>query len=191
MIYIIFGKSGTGKNTLFKSLVNDESLELTPIVTCTTRPPRDGETNEVDYYFISEEEFNDLKDNGKFLETTSYTLVNGDIWYYGTLLKDFEDVTKDKIIIVNPNGLKVILDECRKRKIPTNVILLHCTESKRLQRLLRRGDDKKEIARRKVADDKDFAGTRMYAHHRIDVTRNSEEQIYTKVKRIIERERGR
>lgn len=185
---MIFGKSGAGKTTLLKQLIEDENLGLTPIVTCTTRPPREGEINEVDYYFISEEEFHELKDTGELMEYSSYEVANGETWYYGSLFKDFID-NKDKIIIVNPNGIKSILNQCKKRGIPTSTILVIASDSKRTERLLKRGDDEKEIARRFKADNKDFADAKRYANHKIDTSRMSSEQTFNKVKRIIERER--
>lgn len=185
---MIFGKSGTGKTTLLKQLVEDENLGLAPIITCTTRPPREGEVNEIDYYFISEEEFNDLKETGELMEYSSYTVANGDTWYYGSLFKDFiED--KDKIIIVNPDGVKSILSNCAKRGIKTSVILLSATDSKRIERLSKRGDNEEEVKRRIKADNKDFSDAKRYANHKIDNTRMSANQTYNKVKRIIERER--
>ena len=188
MIYLIFGKSGSGKTTLVKKLIEDENLGLKPIITCTTRPPREGEINEVDYYFVSEEEFHDLKETDELMEYSSYEVANGETWYYGSLFKDFMD-NNDKIIVVNPDGIKSILDNCRRRGIPTSTILLTAIDSKRMTRLLKRGDDKKEIERRVKADNKDFKDARRYANHKIDTTRSSADQIYNKVKKIIERER--
>jgi guanylate kinase len=185
---MIFGKSGTGKTTLLKQLIEDEDLGLTPIVTCTTRPPRTGEVNEVDYYFISEEEFNELKETGELMEYSSYEVANGETWYYGSLFKDFID-NKDRIIVVNPDGIKSILDNCKRRSIPTSTFLISASDSKRTERLLKRGDDKNEITRRIKADNKDFADAKRYANHKIDTTRTSANQTYNKVKKIIERER--
>ena len=188
MRYLIFGKSGTGKTTLVKKLLEDEDLGLKPIITCTTRPPREGEINEVDYYFISEEEFHDLRDTDDLMEYSSYEVANGDTWYYGSLFKDFMS-NEDKIIMVNRDGIKAILDNCRRRGIPTSTILLYTNDSKRTERLLKRGDSKDEIARRIKADNKDFADAKRYANHKVDTTRSSSEQTFNKVKKIIERER--
>lgn len=188
MIYILFGKSGVGKTTVFKSLVEDEELGLTPIITCTTRPPREGEVNEVDYYFISKEEFMDLKESGELMESTSYTVANGDTWYYGSLFKDFTD-QKDKIIIANPDGVKAITEKCRKYDIPTSAILIKTDDNRRMLRLQRRGDDIEEIRRRMVTDEKDFADAKRYANHKVDNSRISIDLTINKIKRIIERER--
>ena len=51
-IYCIMGKSSTGKDTLFKKILGDESLSLKTIVPYTTRPVRAGEKNGVEYFFL-------------------------------------------------------------------------------------------------------------------------------------------
>lgn len=188
MIYMIFGKSGSGKTTIFKKLIEDEDLGLSPIVTCTTRPPREGEVNEVDYYFVSEEEFKEMEYTSELMESTSYTVANGETWYYGSLFKDFMD-SKDKLIIVNPDGIRAIIERCRRQEIPTSTFLLYTNDSTRTQRLLKRGDNEDEIKRRIKADNKDFEKVKAYANHKIDTTRSSVDQTYNKIKKIIERER--
>ena len=61
-IYCIMGKSSTGKDTLFKKILGDESLALKTIVPYTTRPARAGEKNGVEYFFCDEEK---VEDNGQ------------------------------------------------------------------------------------------------------------------------------
>lgn len=185
MIYLLFGKSGAGKTTVYKRLIEDEDLGLTPIVTCTTRPPREGEVNEVDYYFISEEEFHELNSTGELMESTSYEVANGDTWYYGSLFKDFWDSSKDKLIIVNPHGIREIIRKCLNYSIPTKVILLTASRKKRLQRLSERGDNIDEIKRRMKADDKDFFLVNELANHKINTTRQTIDETVNKIKKII------
>ena len=66
-VFVITGTSGEGKSTLARTLVGRvEGLELA--VSATTRPQRPGEQDGKDYWFISEEEFDRLLEEGKFLE---------------------------------------------------------------------------------------------------------------------------
>lgn len=188
MIYLLFGKSGVGKTTIYKRLIEDDELGLTPIVTCTTRPPREGEVNEVDYYFISEEEFHELDSTGELMESTSYVVANGDTWYYGSLFKDFMD-TKDKLIIVNPQGIRAILRKCVNYNIPTKVILLTASRKKRLERLAKRGDNIAEVKRRMQADNKDFFLVNELANRRINTSRLSIDDVVKKIKKTIKKER--
>jgi len=73
MIYLITAPSGAGKNFLVSM------LGYTKIITFTTRTPREGEKNMIDYFFVSERSFKDLETAGVMAETT---LLNGH--YYGT-----------------------------------------------------------------------------------------------------------
>ena len=186
MIYLLFGKSGVGKTTIYKRLVEDEELGLTPIVTCTTRPPREGEINEVDYYFISEEEFHDLETSGELMESTSYQVANGETWYYGSLFKDFMD-NKDRIIIVNPHGIRTILEKCFRCGIKTKTILIKANNKVRLSRLLQRGDNVDEVKRRMKADNKDFFLVNELANRKVNTSKISIEEATNRVKRIIQK----
>lgn len=78
-LFILSAPSGTGKSSLIKHLIQSEkNIELS--VSATTRPPRDGEINAEHYFFISKEEFDDLKNKNAFLEHA--TVYNHQ---YGTL----------------------------------------------------------------------------------------------------------
>ena len=84
LLIVISGPSGVGKDTLIKRLLElDPNLRYS--VSCTTRPPRRGETDGVDYSFVSRERFQELIDQGAFLEHATY---NGNL--YGTLAERVE-----------------------------------------------------------------------------------------------------
>jgi guanylate kinase len=67
LLLVISGPAGTGKTTLSERLVGDHP-ETERIVTCTTRPPRSREKHGVDYFFLSDREFDEALANGEFLE---------------------------------------------------------------------------------------------------------------------------
>ena len=81
-ILLISGPSGSGKSTLIKRLIAEFGDELYFSISSTTREMREGETDGVNYYFISESEFRAGIDRGDFLEWAN---VHGK--FYGTLLK--------------------------------------------------------------------------------------------------------
>ena len=83
-LYCLIGKSGSGKDTIFKHLLSDSELSLSPVVTYTTRPRRDNETDGVEYNFITDERLNDYKKSGKIIELRRYDTVKG-AWYYCTV----------------------------------------------------------------------------------------------------------
>jgi len=89
LLIVISGPSGVGKDTLIKRLLElDRNLRYS--VSCTTRSPRPGEVDGVDYTFVSRERFQQLIDEGAFLEYTTY---NGNL--YGTLAERVERARAD------------------------------------------------------------------------------------------------
>ena len=80
-VFCIVGKSSSGKDTIYKKLLINPTLQLKRIVLYTTRPIRAGEQEGVEYYFIKEEIMERLQNDGKIIECRSYNTVYG-IWYY-------------------------------------------------------------------------------------------------------------
>ena len=96
MLIVISGPSGVGKGTIFSRLLaSDPSLTFS--VSATTRAPRTGETDGVDYFFITEEQYQELVEQDAFLE---HATVHGHS--YGTL--------KSQIVEKLDKGLNVVLD---------------------------------------------------------------------------------
>ena len=83
-VFVICAPSGTGKTTLAQRLLN-EFPNLSYSVSCTTRPPRQGEVNGKDYHFISQADFIARRDSGDFIE---WAKVHGN--FYGTLRSSVE-----------------------------------------------------------------------------------------------------
>lgn len=80
-LVVISGPSGVGKSTLLRRLLADLP-QLVPSVSATTRPPRAGERDGVDYHFLTAEEFEKRRANGRFIECCQ---VYGREYWYGTL----------------------------------------------------------------------------------------------------------
>jgi guanylate kinase len=83
-LVVISGPSGVGKTTILRRLLADLP-HLIPSVSATTRPPRVGERNGVDYHFIPSEEFERRRAAGDFLECCQ---VYGRQYWYGTLVDE-------------------------------------------------------------------------------------------------------
>ena len=94
-LYVVSGPSGAGKSTVCK-LVR-ERLGINLSISATSRKPRNGEREGVDYFFITAKEFEKKIKNGDFLE---YANVHGN--YYGTL----KEVVENNL----SKGLNVILE---------------------------------------------------------------------------------
>jgi len=85
--YIVFSApSGAGKTTIIKSLL-EKHPKLTLSISATTRTKRPGETDGKDYYYLTMSEFEDAKNNNRFLE---YEEVHGN--YYGTLKDKIDEI---------------------------------------------------------------------------------------------------
>lgn len=81
-LVVISGPSGVGKSTVVAEVLNRFAGRLRLSISATTRKPRPGEQNGVDYYFLSSSEFEDRRDKGEFLECVE---VFSQGHWYGTL----------------------------------------------------------------------------------------------------------
>lgn len=148
-IIALFGKAGSGKDTIQKSVLAQFANQVHEIVSCTTRPPRDYEKNGIDYHFLSIEEFTKKVLNGSMLEATEF---RG--WFYGT---PFDSLNLDKINIgvFNIAGIQALLEDSRLEVYP---VIVYAPDKVRLMRQLLREEnpDCEEICRRFQTDNKDF-----------------------------------
>lgn len=148
-ILALFGKSASGKDSIQKWIVSNYPQLTNKIVSCTTRPPRSGEQDGVDYFFLSDEGFAKKVLDGSMLEATSFRE-----WFYGTALNQLNP-EKINVGVFNITGVECILDDPRLDVVP---VWIHASDKTRLRRSLDREDnpDCKEICRRFLADEKDF-----------------------------------
>ena len=139
------GKSGAGKDYCAKKMVNDHPWATHFIISSTTRPIRDYETDGLDYHFLTEKEFVE----SQFLETASF---NG--WHYGTRYQDL-DPDKVNVGVFNPTGLRSL---AAHDDIDLSIIYVKASDKTRLLRQLNREDEPnvKEIIRRFSTDEEDF-----------------------------------
>lgn len=148
-VIAIYGEGGSGKDTILKEILKFEEFNFNKIVGTTTRPPREGERDGVEYYFISPEEFAKELVKGSLVEAATF---RG--WYYGTSISAF---AKDKINIgiFNDKALDILLQDERFEIVP---IYIKVSKKNRLIRMLNREEnpDINEIIRRYQADEKDF-----------------------------------
>ncbi len=87
LVLIVSGPAGSGKTTLRERLIEACAPNLRRVVTATTRPPREGEVNGVDYHFLSRAAFEQGIERQEFYE---YAIVHG-MHYYGGLKSEFRD----------------------------------------------------------------------------------------------------
>ena len=163
-IVVICGKTAVGKTTLAMEL---EKRGMKRVITYTTRPKRPGETDGVDYHFVDQDTFDNMRRRGFFAETADYNASFG-YCSYGSAKDDYDG--GDAFIILNPYGIKQIIDN----KIDAVVIFLNAPDDVLVGRLRKRGDDEREIVRRMESDANDFADIMDFCDVRIDVTNDTD-----------------
>lgn len=152
----ICGKSAAGKDSTATRLVEEYKkigIPAKKVISYTTRPPREGEVDGVDYHFVDLETFIDMQYKYMFVEHTEF---RG--WRYGTAINSFEEDCVN-VCVLNPAGMSKLQTrypwyleacECFYLKVPLFV---------RLKRSIKREHTFKwEFIRRVFADWKNFSG---------------------------------
>ncbi len=159
-IICLLGKSCSGKDTIYKRLLADDSLQLAPLVSYTTRPKRIGEQEGREYHFTDEEGFNRLKESGKVIEDRSYDTVYG-LWRYFTV--DDGTFSPDGKNIIAAAGTIPAYLRLRDYFGAENTcpVMIETDDGIRLERAMRREKKQsapryKEMCRRFITDTEDF-----------------------------------
>lgn len=148
MILVLLGESGSGKTTLQKYI--SDKVNMKPIVSVTTRPKRKGEKNGIDYWFITQDEYNQKLNNKEFIEAAIYNN-----WCYGVTKNEIAD---NKTFVSTPHGLrtlkKYIKNNNLENKLKIISVYLKVDRVSRLISLLSRDGEKniEESIRRNQTD---------------------------------------
>ncbi len=163
-IFLLMGKSSSGKDTIYRELIKTKELGLKKIVSYTTRPMREGETDGVQYLFKNEEEYKKLRADNKIIEERAYDTKCG-IWRYFTADDGQIDLKDgDYLIIGTLESYCYIRDYFGK----DNVVPVYIdTNAKiRLERAMHREEQQEkprydEMCRRFLADEEDFSDAKL------------------------------
>ena len=166
MIYIIMGKSATGKDTVFSRLMNDKELGLKKIIPYTTRPIREGETEGVEYHFVNDDSLNEFLGLGRVVEHRRYNTVHG-VWNYFTV-DDNDDIRSDARYAMI--GTLEVYEKLRDYYGNEYIIpvYIEVEDYERLRRAMDRERTQKnpsfeEVCRRCIADEHDFSEDKLKA----------------------------
>lgn len=153
MILVLIGQTASGKTTVRNLLSTVHGFEK--IVTYTTRPKRRGEKDGVDYNFLPLDTFEAMESMGMFAEVTEY---NADFGYckYGSSIYDYRDDGKDKVVVLNPEGAKMVKEVAKEEDLDVCTIMLSVPEEVLLERAKARGDKMREVKRRLKEDEQKF-----------------------------------
>lgn len=166
-IFCLMGKSSSGKDTIYKLLLDRADLQLSRVVSYTTRPIRAKETDGEEYHFVDEKRLKDLESDGKVIESRCYNTCHGP-WYYFTA--DDGQVTEDKkyLIIGTVESFVKLRDYYGEERVCP--IYIEVEDGIRLSRALKREmkqDTPKyeEMCRRFLADQQDFSEEKLAEAH--------------------------
>lgn len=167
-IFCLMGKSSSGKDTVYQRLLADTQLGLCRLVTGTTRPIREGERDGEEYYFYTDEQFQQLQAAGRIIEYRSYDTVHG-VWHYFTVAYENLDVVHRDYLTINTLEAYEKLRHYfgAERLVP---LYLEVDDGVRLQRALDRERTQlqpryKELCRRFLADEEDFSAENLMRAH--------------------------
>lgn len=166
-IFCLLGKSSTGKDTIYKKILESGRIDLKTITMYTTRPMREGERDGVEYFFVDNDRTEGYEQDGSIIEMRIYNTVHGPWKYYTRNDGQIELKGNDKYLIIGT--LEVYEHYCRyfgKEYIVP--IYIEIDDGERLQRALDRERKQAvpkyaELCRRFLADDKDFSQEKLKA----------------------------
>ncbi|WP_433749598.1 guanylate kinase [Falsibacillus pallidus] len=145
LLIVLSGPSGVGKGTVRKEIFSQENTRFEYSISMTTRAPREGEVDGVDYFFKSREEFEGLIKQGKLLEYAEYV---GN--YYGTpvdYVRETLEKGRDVFLEIEVQGAKQVRD-----KFPDGLFIFLAPPSlSELQnRIVTRGTESEELIRNRM-----------------------------------------
>lgn len=160
-IFILMGKSASGKDTLYQMLLADQALHLKQVVPYTTRPIRSGETQGREYHFVEETEFNKFEQEHKIIEHRVYNTVYGP-WHYFTADDGQINLSGNQhyLMIDTLSGyIQLVQYFGTSQVVP---LYIEVEDGLRLSRALDREKNQKEpkyaeLCRRFLADTEDFS----------------------------------
>ena len=114
-IYVIMGKSSTGKDSLLNLMVEKGYKR---VVSHCSRPRRSNEIADRDYHFVKYQQMVDMIENNEFVETRSYNVVDNETWLYG-ISKSEIDLSSDNnyISVVDGQGFEALRDHYGKENV--------------------------------------------------------------------------
>jgi guanylate kinase len=140
LLIVLSGPSGVGKGTVRKAIFSQPDLDFKYSISMTTRAPREGEVDGVDYFFKKREEFENLIEQGKLLEYAEFV---GN--YYGTpvdYVQETLDSGKDVFLEIEVQGARQV-----RSKFPDGlfIFLMPPSLSELKNRIVTRGTETEEI----------------------------------------------
>lgn len=158
-IFYVMGKSSSGKDTIYKRLL-ENNPDFRTVVPYTTRPIRGGEKDGVEYFFVAQETLEEMQKDGRIIEVRSYNTKCG-VWTYFTADDGQIDLDKYSYLMIGTLvSCRALQEYFGSEKIVP--IYIQVEDGERLQRALKRERGEAEpkyaeLCRRFLADEEDFS----------------------------------
>lgn len=184
MLIVLSGPSGVGKGTVRKALFDEPDTDFQYSISMTTRKPREGERDGVDYFFVSKEQFEENIKNGEMLEYAKY--VDN---YYGTPLKyvnETLDSGKDVFLEIEVNGAMQVRANC------PDAVFVFLTPPDLMElkhRLINRGTEEMSVINARIK--KAVGEIKMMRNYDYAVVNDEVENAVARIRTIIRSERLR
>jgi guanylate kinase len=181
-VFVVTGPSGAGKGTLI-SLLLPRFPVLRAAVSGTTRPKRDGESDGVDYWFLSDEEFTRRVDEGGFLEWVGYVGNR-----YGTLVSEIERIREEgcaPLLELETEGALAVTE-----RVPRAVTIFVTAPVQELERRLReRATESSGVIEERIA----LARRQLKQAHEFDyeIENDDRDRAAERLAEVVERELDR
>jgi guanylate kinase len=165
-VVVVSGPSGAGKTSIMRRVYRACNVPLVRSVSATTRPPRNGEIDGVDYHFITNDEFQLRRKRGEFIECFE---VFGQAYWYGTLRSEVAtglNAGKWVVLEIDVQGAAAVV----RQFVDAITIFVRPSSREALERRLRgRGTESDQALRRRLAEaDRELAQAERYQYQVIN-----------------------
>lgn len=143
-LFIVSGPSGCGKGTILAEILKDERFYYS--ISATTRAPRPGEVDGVNYHFLTKEKFEELIANDGMLEYASYCDN-----YYGTPCKPVEDMLNEGKHVILEIEVQGAVNVMKKRPDAVSVFILPPSMKELRRRLNKRGTETEDVIEKRLS----------------------------------------
>ncbi len=166
-IYVIIGKSATGKDTVYKEIKARTGDRFEKVIEYTTRPMRENERDGVDYHFTDDRTLETLKNEGKVVECRKYMTVHGPWYYFNVDDGRIDPEHSDYLLISTLEAYGQIRAYYSAERV--SPIYIEVSDKTRIHRALEREDRQvvprySELCRRFLADEADFSEEEIRKH---------------------------
>jgi|HubBroStandDraft_2_1064218.scaffolds.fasta_scaffold47908_2 guanylate kinase len=163
-VVVLSGPSGSGKSTIVNRLVEQAPVRLVKAISATTRPPRAGEAEGRDYYFLAPADFEQKRLTGEFLE---YAEVFGSGYWYGTLRTELDRAARAgawALLEIDVQGARRIVEQYPDA---VTIFLSASSPEEYEQRLRRRGTESEATIRRRMEIARDELASAGFYRHQV------------------------